>query len=370
MRGFARWGAAVLVLGFLTIVAGVAVLVPRGPECGGQTMEPGDRCVHTSVGGGGARTSTTEYHRREGGNRFAGGALIAVGIGLAGLAVVRGRGVARSRRGELTVRARVTVSADEAVQGTTRDVTFTARRRCGACGGRGHTAGAKNTLLCGSCGTTGLDGRHRRTLHVRIPAGVRNATLLRVAGGGHAGGAAGPDGDLLLRVRVPAPRRGKAAPKAGGTGAASTGIPGHAPSASPPRRSPRPSSAPSPGTGASPRLVTVQRDGVRFTADGAGITVEVERRSPRGVRWQTRAAHTWRDIALLVFDSDRSDPVVALYVVPPGTSGVQARSHLVDARAFTESQWERIAAGVGRASAGQVALDLRGRTGGRSPRDG
>lgn len=364
-----RWGVAVLVLGFLAVVAGVAVLVPRDAECGGQPMGPGDTCTSVSVGGGGTRTSTSQYRPREGGNPFVGGALIAAGIGLAGFAVVRGRGVARSRRGESAVRVRVTVPAGEAAGGTTRDVTFTARRSCGACGGRGHTVGASGTLLCGRCETTGLDGRHRRTVHVRIPAGVRNDALLRVAGGGHAGGAARPDGDLLLRVRVPAPRKGWAAARSWRR-PASAGAPGRAPSA-PPRRSPTRSADASSGSAAySGRPVTVQRDGVRFTADATGITVETERHSPRGDRWQTHAAHAWRDIALLVFDSDRSDAVIALYAVPAATSGTGGtRSHLVDARAFTRPQWERIAESVERAGSGQIVLDLRGLAGGRPPRD-
>ncbi len=41
-----------------------------------------------------------------------------------------------------------------------------------------------------------------RRVRVRVPGGVSNSSVLRVAGCGHAGRWGGPSGDLLLRFKV------------------------------------------------------------------------------------------------------------------------------------------------------------------------
>jgi len=41
-----------------------------------------------------------------------------------------------------------------------------------------------------------------KTLHVNIPAGVKNGAKIRLAGQGHPGSSGGPSGDLYLRVRI------------------------------------------------------------------------------------------------------------------------------------------------------------------------
>jgi molecular chaperone DnaJ len=67
---------------------------------------------------------------------------------------------------------------------------------CPRCGGSGK--------LSNSCPTCGGEGREARTegVDVRIPAGARNGSRLRVAGKGNAGTMGAPPGDLYITTRV------------------------------------------------------------------------------------------------------------------------------------------------------------------------
>ncbi len=69
-------------------------------------------------------------------------------------------------------------------------------RPCSACGGYG-------TLIPTPCPTCGGDGRvrTRRTLTVKIPAGVEDQMRIRLAGKGEVGPGGGPPGDLYVEVR-------------------------------------------------------------------------------------------------------------------------------------------------------------------------
>lgn len=69
-------------------------------------------------------------------------------------------------------------------------------RPCTNCAGHG-------TVLPTPCGTCGGDGRirSRRTLTVKIPAGVEDQMRIRLAGQGEVGPGGGPPGDLYVEVR-------------------------------------------------------------------------------------------------------------------------------------------------------------------------
>jgi molecular chaperone DnaJ len=54
---------------------------------------------------------------------------------------------------------------------------------------------------CGTCGGSGLT-RQTKSYKVKIPAGVRNGTRIRLAGKGEAGPRGGPAGDLFVTTRV------------------------------------------------------------------------------------------------------------------------------------------------------------------------
>jgi molecular chaperone DnaJ len=93
------------------------------------------------------------------------------------------------------------------------------RVTCTTCGGRGEVAVNQGPFSfaqpCGSCGGTGSvvkspcrtcrgGGRVStpRQLNVRLPAGVRDGAIIRVAGRGAPGRDGGPSGDVLVRVHV------------------------------------------------------------------------------------------------------------------------------------------------------------------------
>jgi len=101
----------------------------------------------------------------------------------------------RVDRGE-DVEAAIEVSLEEAFHGVSRTISLDLDEPCGACGGAGHVNGTP----CARCHGTGW-GKGRRHLEVKIPAGVRTGSRVRVAAEG-AGGTGGPRGDLFLRVSV------------------------------------------------------------------------------------------------------------------------------------------------------------------------
>jgi molecular chaperone DnaJ len=74
---------------------------------------------------------------------------------------------------------------------------FSIARSCGRCGGRGR-------LIANPCGGCRGEGRVRRerTLTVRIPAGVADGMMLRLAGEGEAAPEGGRPGDLLVAIHV------------------------------------------------------------------------------------------------------------------------------------------------------------------------
>jgi len=153
-----------------------------------------------------------------------------------------GRGRARPRRGA-DVETDLHLSFEDALGGVSTAVSLTTevacddcrgtgaadgrREPCAACGGRGETvvdqgpfsfaqpcarcggAGSVVSSPCRACRGSGRVTRPRR-IQVRIPAGIRDGSVVRVAGRGAPGRDGGPAGDVLVRVRVAAhPRFGR-----------------------------------------------------------------------------------------------------------------------------------------------------------------
>ena len=85
----------------------------------------------------------------------------------------------------------VTVSLDEAYRGATRILETQVEEPCSACKGEG----------CPSCGGVGRIIRPKR-LEVKIPAGVKDGSRVRIAGKGGPGFAGGTAGDIFLLVSV------------------------------------------------------------------------------------------------------------------------------------------------------------------------
>jgi DnaJ-class molecular chaperone len=96
----------------------------------------------------------------------------------------------------------VELSLEEAYSGTTRTIRVQQSDPCAACSGTGQVAGA----VCHTCGGIGSVSRERR-LEVKVPAGVKTGSRVRVAGEGNPGSGGGAAGDLYLVVTVaPHPR--------------------------------------------------------------------------------------------------------------------------------------------------------------------
>jgi molecular chaperone DnaJ len=151
-----------------------------------------------------------------------------------GRAGARGRRQAAERGADL--QAEVTVSFDDSLRGATVRVPVEKADTCEACHGTGAKAGttpkicpdcqgrgvvAQNqgffalsqpcprclgngTLVehpCPGCGGSGVQTRTRR-YSVKVPAGVKDGTRIRIKGKGEAGQRGGSTGDLYVVVRV------------------------------------------------------------------------------------------------------------------------------------------------------------------------
>ncbi len=155
----------------------------------------------------------------------------------------------RTRRGQDAM-IRLEIELNEAAFGTTKDIQVDTAVTCGTCNGEGAAPGTSaqtcdmcrgrgevsqvtrsflgqvmtsrpcpqcqgfGTVVPTPCPECAGDGRvrSRRTLTVKIPAGVDNGTRIQLAGEGEVGPGGGPAGDLYVEIReVPHPvfqRRG------------------------------------------------------------------------------------------------------------------------------------------------------------------
>lgn len=94
------------------------------------------------------------------------------------------------------------ITLEEAYHGTTRQLHLQGETPCTTCGGTGHIASA----VCHECQGVGSAVRPR-TIEVKIPAGARDGTRVRIAGEGSPGMGGGPRGDLHVVTKVrPHPR--------------------------------------------------------------------------------------------------------------------------------------------------------------------
>jgi DnaJ-class molecular chaperone len=111
------------------------------------------------------------------------------------------RGGARAgrgfRMGGRDIEAEIGLTLQDAHRGGTRTITFQATETCPDCKG----TGLKDGKTCPTCRGSGRI-RRQRTLDVTIPPGVRDGSVIRLAGQGEPGANGEPAGDLLLRVRV------------------------------------------------------------------------------------------------------------------------------------------------------------------------
>ena len=107
-----------------------------------------------------------------------------------------GREQAFRRRGQ-DVTAEITLTLEEAHHGGTRSISFQATEICPECGGTGR----KNGKVCPKCHGAGAL-QSPRTFEVKIPAGIRNGSMIRLRGQGEPGSGGAAPGDLLLQVQI------------------------------------------------------------------------------------------------------------------------------------------------------------------------
>ncbi|MFH1437129.1 MAG: molecular chaperone DnaJ [Pseudomonadota bacterium] len=141
-------------------------------------------------------------------------------------------GVAKGR----DIQKKMSITLEEAFGGVKREVELRFSETCSSCSGTGaedgeafescptcqgkgqvvHSRGAFIlTTTCGSCGGTGRhivrkcdacggEGRMKvdNTIEVKIPEGIENEQIIRVAGKGEPGPGGGPNGDLYIVVYV------------------------------------------------------------------------------------------------------------------------------------------------------------------------
>ncbi len=147
----------------------------------------------------------------------------------------RGGGRKRVRRGA-DIRCDVSLTLEEAARGTSKDISFRRRVRCGSCEGSGSSAGSKPETCttcggrgqviqsagilrvqtacphchgtgqhishpCGDCRGQGLQNE-KAELTVEIPAGVDDGMRVRLQGEGEASPDGGPRGDCYCFISV------------------------------------------------------------------------------------------------------------------------------------------------------------------------
>lgn len=104
-------------------------------------------------------------------------------------------GNAMAMRGD-DVQADITVSFDDALTGTEREVSFRLGHSCPACGGD-----PRAMIGCRQCAQTGVVGSERR-VKVTVPPGAREGTRVRLSGRGGNGIGGGPRGDLIVTIHL------------------------------------------------------------------------------------------------------------------------------------------------------------------------
>jgi len=107
----------------------------------------------------------------------------------------------RAMRGR-DIETPVEVTLEEAFHGTTRTISIQTEEPCPACKG----TGLMQNVPCSTCQGTGRVPRMKR-LEVKIPAGVKTGSRVRIAGKGQPGYNGGASGDLYLVVSVRAHRQ-------------------------------------------------------------------------------------------------------------------------------------------------------------------
>ncbi len=91
----------------------------------------------------------------------------------------------------------IELSLEEAYRGVSRSIRVSGSSVCPGCGG----TGTRDRSFCAQCGGTGAIPEEK-TLDVKIPAGVKAGSRIRLKGQGGGGLGGAPKGDLFMKVRL------------------------------------------------------------------------------------------------------------------------------------------------------------------------
>lgn len=100
------------------------------------------------------------------------------------------------RRGQ-DVTVETEINPNEATEGTVKTVNVQHNEICNHCSGTGKV----NGNICQTCDGKKYSTRHKK-IDVRIPAGVKNGSKVRVANEGGRGHNGGKEGDLFLKIKI------------------------------------------------------------------------------------------------------------------------------------------------------------------------
>ncbi len=89
------------------------------------------------------------------------------------------------------------ISMADALAGTTRRFDVQVQEQCETC----HGTGLNGNNVCAVCNGDGYI-RRTKTLEVKVPAGVRTGSKVRIAGQGSPGVSGGPNGDIYLNITI------------------------------------------------------------------------------------------------------------------------------------------------------------------------
>ncbi len=166
----------------------------RAVKQGGGAPPPGWEGTRTTSGPQGFDFSDFDFGGFRGGTGGTGGAGFDIFEEMFGR-TTRGRST-RSNRGQ-DVEAELELSLEEAHRGVRRTLQLQVADICPTCNG----SGVKDNQTCQTCGGAGQVPKVK-TLEVNIPAGVRDGSIVRLAGQGGPGMSGGQAGDLYLHIRV------------------------------------------------------------------------------------------------------------------------------------------------------------------------
>ena len=104
----------------------------------------------------------------------------------------------KTRGKDINIDVEITIS--EAISGTTKIINMLNTQVCQKCGGRKFVNGA----LCSHCNGKGETSDYKR-FTVKIPAGIKDKSKIRLSGEGEKGLNGGKSGDLYITVHIKSP---------------------------------------------------------------------------------------------------------------------------------------------------------------------